>query len=147
MLGCRSTVGLPTLDRSIGVRIPAPQPDGHGEASNLSIFIISTALPLWLAGHIRLCCSHCSQETIGNGALCPQEAVRLSFPVLRRQRQNGHGVAIFLLLSSPGLLSPRLFFGVPPILFGLYCYWLSLGCWLTPLYRLSGCYSVSCHVQ
>src|SRR5437879_7271810 len=26
LLGCRSTVGLPTLDRPIGVRIPAPQP-------------------------------------------------------------------------------------------------------------------------
>src|SRR5438046_8213014 len=26
IVGCRSTVGLPTLDRPIGVRIPAPQP-------------------------------------------------------------------------------------------------------------------------
>src|SRR6266568_4232492 len=25
-MGCRSMVGLPTLDRPIGVRIPAPQP-------------------------------------------------------------------------------------------------------------------------
>ena len=51
-------VGLPTLDRSIGVRIPAPQPDGHGEVSNLSIFVMGTALPLCQPGHIRLRCSY-----------------------------------------------------------------------------------------
>jgi hypothetical protein len=39
-MGCRSMVGLPTLDRSIGVRIPAPQPV-RGEADKPLLFLLS----------------------------------------------------------------------------------------------------------
>lgn len=39
---CRSTVGLPTLDRPIGVRIPALQP--KREVANLSFFCVHSKL-------------------------------------------------------------------------------------------------------
>src|SRR6266487_6724118 len=41
IMGCRSTVGLPTLDRPIGVRIPAPQPRRGYVCLSVFVFLLA----------------------------------------------------------------------------------------------------------